>query len=293
MNEHPLQSKEWENFRKIRQPVDRQDGMLVMWSKIPLTPFYFGYVPMGKVPNNEEIKRLRDLGNMRKAIGIRIEPNATEAKTLDNLPRGRNLFKKKTIIIDLTKSEEELLKEMHPKGRYNIRTAQKHGVEVSEDNSDKTFAVYLDLLFGGTAKRQKIYSHGPKYHLQLWSALNPAGTAKIFKAEYAGKIVACAMVFCHNEGVYYAYGASALEHKEVMAQTLLMWKMIQWSKTKGYKFFDMWGSEDGTGFSRFKEQFGGNTVELAGSFDLPINNYGYWIFRLAEDMRWRILRMWK
>jgi len=258
-----------------------------------MTPYCFGYIPMGKVPDNEEIKRLRDLGKMRKAIGIRIEPNASEAKTLNNLPKGRNIFKQKTIILDLTKSEEELLKEMHPKGRYNIRIAQKHGVEVSVDNSDKTFAVYLDLLFGGTARRQKIYSHGPKYHLQLWSALNAAGMAKIFKAEYQKKIIACAMVFCHREGVYYAYGASALEHKEVMAQTLLMWKMIQWSKTEGYKFFDMWGSEEGTGFSRFKEQFGGKTVELAGSFDLPINNHGYWIFRLVEDIRWKILRMWK
>ena len=101
------------------------------------------------------------------------------------------------------------------------------------------------------------------------------------------------MIFTFKDTAYYAYGASALEHKEVMAPTLLLWEAIRWSKQTGCKVFDLWGAEEGRGFSRFKEQFGGKLVELAGSYDLPVNPLLYPLFRLSEEMRWKILRRLK
>ena len=240
------------------------------------------------------------MGRKRRAIGIRMEPNApkdTGFKIQDSgfekLKPGRNLFKTKTFIIDLTRSEEELLKNMHPKGRYNIKVAQKHGVSVREDSSSLSLRNYLELMFGGTAKRQKIYAHSENYHKQMWETLQPAGMAHLFTAEYQGKIIAAAMIFTFKDTAYYAYGASALEHKEVMAPTLLLWEAIRWSKQTGCKVFDLWGAEEGRGFSRFKEQFGGKLVELAGSYDLPVNPLLYPLFRLSEEMRWKILRRLK
>jgi lipid II:glycine glycyltransferase (peptidoglycan interpeptide bridge formation enzyme) len=290
---HPLQSWEWGEFRSKRQEIDRQDGMLIVWTKVPFTPWVFGYIPMGKVPSDEEIKRLRDLGRERKAIGIRLEPNVRMENgewRMENLRPGRPLFKKKTIILDLTKPEEELLKAMHPKGRYNIKVAKRHNVRVRVSVSDRDYAKYMDLMFGGTAQRQKIYAHEPKYHLQMWSVLQPAGMAKLFCAEYKDQIIACALIFCFKDTIYYAYGASALEHKEVMPQTLLLWEIMRWGKAHNYHYFDMWGAEEGKGFSRFKEQFGGEMMELVGTYDLPVNKIVYPLFRLAEEMRWKILR---
>ena len=78
-----------------------------------------------------------------------------------------------------------------------------------------------------------------------------------------------------------------------MAQTLLLWEIIRWGKERGYKYFDLWGTEEGKGFARFKEQFGGEIVELAGTFDLPVNKFIYPLFRLAEGVRWKILRSLK
>lgn len=287
---HPLQSEEWEGFRGKRQKVSRIDGMLVMWTKIPYTPWCFGYIPMGKMPSDPEIKRLSDLGKEMNAIGIRMEPNTTKGEVPKGLVRGRSLFKKKTIILDLTKSEEELLKNMHPKGRYNIKIAQKHGVSIRESNSERDFEKYLNLMFGGTVKRQRIYAHGVNYHRQMRETLK---MAHLFVAEYKGEILAADLIFKYREGIYYAYGASALEHKEVMAPTVLLWEVARWGKLQGCRFFDLWGAEEGRGFSRFKEQFGGETVELLGSYDLPINKWLYPIFRLAEEIRWKILRILK
>jgi lipid II:glycine glycyltransferase (peptidoglycan interpeptide bridge formation enzyme) len=230
-----------------------------------------------------------------RAIGIRLEPNVrieNREGRIRNLKPGRPLFKKKTIFLDLTKSEEELLKNMHPKGRYNIKVAQKHGVVIREDNSSEAFNKYLELIFSGTTKRQKIYSHGKDYHRLMWNSLKE-NLAHLFVAEYEKDIIAASIILKFKEGIYYAYGASALEHKEVMAPTVLLWEVARWGKNQGCKFFDLWGAEEGKGFSRFKEQFGGETVELAGSYDLPVNKWLYSLFRAAEEIRWKILRKLK
>jgi lipid II:glycine glycyltransferase (peptidoglycan interpeptide bridge formation enzyme) len=287
---HPLQSAEWEEFRGKRQKVSRVDGILVMWTKVPFLPLTFGYVPMSRLLEKKDIEALKREGIGQKAIGIRIEPNVTEGVVPQGLKKGRALFKKKTIILDLTKSEEELLKNMHSKGRYNIKVAQKHGVSVRETNKDEDFEKYLDLMFGGTAKRQGIYAHGRDYHRAMRVTLK---MAHLFVAEYEGKIITANLIFKYGDGIYYAYGASALEHKEVMAPTLLLWEIAKWGKSNGCKFFDLWGAEEGKGFSRFKEQFGGEVVELVGSYDLPINKWLYPLFRMAEEARWKILRILK
>lgn len=290
---HPLQSFEWGEFREKRQPVSRVAGMLVMWSKIPLTHWYFGYIPMGKWPSEQDIKRLREEGIRQKAIGIRLEPNLPAGRQMPHgLMPGRSLFKKKTIILDLGKSEEELLKNMHPKGRYNIKVAQKHEVSVSVTVKDEDFQEYLNLMFKGTAARQKIYSHGENYHRQLWDSLKN-NMAYLFVAKYREKILVADIIFGFKDTLYYAYGASALEHKEVMAPTLLLWEIIKWGKKNNFKFFDLWGAEEGKGFTRFKEQFGGEVTELPGTYDLFINKFLYLCFRIVEEVRWKILRLLK
>jgi len=286
---HPLQSKEWEEFRKQRQPVSKVGDFLVMWTKVPGTKFFFGYIPMGKWPNKKELEDLKAEGKRMRAIGIRMEPNDKLGSTL-RLKPGRSLFKTKTLIWDLTKNEDELLKNMHPKGRYNIKVAQRHNVEICEANDQEAFEKYLDLMFEGTARRQRIFSHSRKYHQALWEALKEK-IAHLWVAKYEGKIIAADIIFKYGGGMYYTYGASALEHKEVMAPTLLLWEIARWGKQQGCKFFDLWGTEEGTGFSRFKEQFGAEVVELPGSWDLPVNPILYPLFRMAETIRWKIIRL--
>jgi lipid II:glycine glycyltransferase (peptidoglycan interpeptide bridge formation enzyme) len=295
MVKHPLQSWEWGEFRGQRQPISRTNGMLVVWTKIKFTPWYFGYIPMGKMPSDKEIKMLRDLGKEKRAVGIRMEPNVMkneQCKISNELRPGRPLFKPNTFVWDLKKSEEELLKNMHPKGRYNIRVALKHGVKVRISQRAEDFEKYLELMFSGTTKRQKIYSHSESYHHLLWESLKD-GMARLFVAEYQGEIIAANMIFQFKNGIYYAYGASALEHKEVMASTLMLWEIARWGKSQGCLFFDLWGAEEGKGFSRFKEQFGAELTEFVGTYDLPVNPLLYKLFRLAEEARWKMLRILK
>jgi len=276
-----MQSWEWGEFREnMGNRVSRIVGdeqYQVIWSRI-IGDLWFGDCPMSSMLTNNDIKKLRD------GIGIRFEPNETKKAVPKGLVLGRHLFKPKTYWIDLTKSEEELMKKMTSKCRYNIRLAEKHGVKIVEGDVES----YLNLMFGKTTKRQRIYAHSEKYHRELAKL----DFVKLFKAEHDGRVIASWMIFAWKKFIYYAYGAFDDEYKNLMAPVLGLWEIIKWGKATGYKTLDLWGAEEGRGFSRFKDQFGPELVEMVGTYDLPISRW-YPAFRIAEEVRWKILRMLK
>jgi len=274
---HPMQSWEWGEFReKMGNKVTRIERLQIIWSRLPLG-FWFGYCPMSPMPSEEDLKK------MEGGIGIRFEPNETKKNVPRGLVPGKHVFKPKTYWIDLTLSENELLNRMTSKCRYNIRLAEKHGVRINEGNVDD----YLRLM-RKTKTRQKIYAHSESYHKEL----SRVGFTKLFEARYEDRVIASWMIFVWKDFMYYAYGAFDEEYKNLMAPVLGLWEIIKWGKAAGYKTLDLWGAEEGRGFSRFKEQFGPEPVEMAGTYDLPISLL-YWPFRIAEEVRWKILRMVK
>jgi len=57
------------------------------------------------------------------------------------------------------------------------------------------------------------------------------------------------------------------------------------------KTFDLWGREPGKGFTKFKEGFNPKVVKFLGTWDLVINKPIYYVYRVAEMIRWPILRL--
>ncbi|TSC84185.1 MAG: protein FemA [Microgenomates group bacterium Gr01-1014_16] len=277
---HPMQSFEWGEFReKMGNKVSRIGLFQIIWSKLPLG-LWFGYCPMSEMPSEADLKKFKG------GVGVRFEPNVikdSRFKVQDSMVPGRHLFKPKTYWMNLSLSEEDLLKNMTPKCRYNIRLAQKHGIVVKEGNVED----YLRLI-RKTINRQKIYAHGEKYHREL----SKIPWTKLFEARYKDVVVASWMIFVWKDFIYYAYGAFDDEYKNLMAPVLGLWEIAKWGKKNGYKTFDLWGAEEGKGYTRFKEQFGPKLVEMAGTYDLPVSRW-YPVFRIAEEVRWKILRMLK
>ncbi len=285
---HPLQSLEWGDFRKKNgNLVTSVAGYLVVWSRVPKTPWYFGTLLKSKIPSKEDVEKLKEEGEKLGGIGIRIEPDVQKGKIPDGLVRGRRFFTAKTFWLDLTKSEEELLKAMHPKARYNIRLAEKHGVAVEEDGSNEAFEKYLELT-EETAKRQGFFAHNRRYHELMWETLKEK-IAHLFVAKYKGEVLAAWIIFKYDGRIYYPYGATSDKHREVMAPSLMLWKTALWGKKQGGKIYDLWGVEEGKGFTDFKAKFGPKIVEFVGTYDLIINPLLYWLFRIAEELRWLIL----
>lgn len=328
---HPLQSFEWGKFRektgiKVVRKGFEKDGKLVEGfqltiHKFPHTPWNIGYLPKGNMPTKETIEELVKIGREENCIFIQLEPNIIKNhederfKTLIHdsrviiQPSAHPLFTKYTLVLDLTKSEEELLKNMHSKTRYNIKVAQKHAVEVKEDNSEKAFERYLELT-RETTTRQGFFAHTEKYHRLMWETLkiknhNNQGlttndlSAHLLTATYQGKILVTWIVFVFHDTLYYPYGASSSENREAMASTAMMWETIRWGKKMGLQKFDMWGAlgpepdskDPWFGFHRFKQGFGPDLVEFVGSYDLVINPLLYQGYKIADKLRWAFLKL--
>ena len=310
---HPLQSWEWGEFRAamgvdvLRLGVYEKNALVEGWQltlhPVPWTHYAIGYVPKGPKPTDEMIRELKKLGKDKRVISIQLEPDTPAEEPLDIrnyryiVPSHRPLFTKYTFVLDLTPPEEELLAAMHSKTRYNIRIAQKRGVTVSEDDSDKAFASYL-ALSEETTHRQGFYAHNRLYHKTMWNILHKAGLARLFTATFEGQIIAAWIIFVWKNTVYYPYGASSRTHREVMAPNLLLWELIRWAKKQNLYYFDLWGALGPTpdpqdpwyGFHRFKEGYKPNLVEFAGSYDLIINPTQYAIYKMADRVRWLWLR---
>lgn len=312
---HPLQSWEWGEFRQntgievIRlgsyENIKLCETAQITIHQIPFTSYKIGYFPKGGIPSKGMLEKLMEIGKKQRCIFIKLEPNIVKKKSSPFSVLGSKfsvyssphpLFTKYTIQLDLQKTEEELLKNMHSKTRYNIRVAQKHKVTVQEDNSDQAFETYLSLT-KETTKRQKFYAHSLSYHKKMWATLKPSGIARLLTATYEVNGMKHTLVtwilFLFNDILYYPYGASSDKFKNVMASNLMMWEAFKFGKKHGAKIFDMWGSlgpnpdsgDKWFGFHRFKEGYGGKLIEFVGSFDLVINPGLYRLYNLTHLFR--------
>ena len=308
---HPLQSEEWGKFReKTKIKVIKTKSFQLTIHKIPHSKLTIGYLPKGDLPNEEMIEELKKIGKGENCIFIQLEPKVEQMlngkrkmEKLGLVPAAHPLFTRFNFELDLTKTEQDLLKNMHSKTRYNIKVAQKHNVKVEENNSEKAFLEYLKLT-KETTKRQGFFAHTQSYHRIMWETLKVQKldtnklTAHLLRAIYKEETLVVWILFVYKDTLYYPYGASSDQYREVMASNLMMWEAIKFGKKLGLKKFDMWGSlgpdadkNDGWyGFHRFKQGYGPRLVEYVGSYDLIIKPLLYKLYVVADKVRWAILK---
>lgn len=321
---HPVQTWEWGDFQESQGHkvyrlgvFDQQNivsAYMVSFHRIPHTKYSVGTLLRGPYIDHDMIENVKKIAQNENAIFVKFEPDVIEKiydnryqllknkSTLLNFPNlvisPKVAFYPHSFIIDLTKSEDELLAAMSQKTRYNIKIANRHGVTVTHSTSDKDFEIYLKLLFD-TTKRQGFYLHSEDYHRRQWSLLKSSGIAQIFLATFQSQVLAAFMVFKLKDRLFYPYGASLDLHREVMAPTLLMWEVIKYGQSLSLKSFDTWGclgpdaheGENGYGFHRFKQGYGGNLVQFVGTYDLVINPKLYRLYNLIDKYRWILLRL--
>lgn len=308
---HPVQTWEWGDFQKSqghqvsRFGVFDKDKMVSAYTlsfhKIPKTNFSIGTILRGPKVDDQMVENIKKIAIKENAIFVKFEPDISIAESTMHFGSvklsPKEAFYPYTFLLDLEKTEEQLLKSMHSKTRYNIKVANRYGVEVKEATNDKGFEIYLKLLFD-TTKRQGFYLHTKKYHRDLWKTLKETDMPHIILASYQGKVISAFMLFKIKDQLFYPYGSSLNIHRQVMAPTLLMWESVKLAKKLNCKKFDMWGclgldakeGDNGFGFHRFKQGFGGDLFQYLGTYDLVIKPTLYYFYNLIDKYRWVFLR---
>ncbi|MBP9817128.1 peptidoglycan bridge formation glycyltransferase FemA/FemB family protein [Candidatus Shapirobacteria bacterium] len=320
---HPVQTWEWGDFQTTqghkvyRLGIFDNEKMVgaysVSFHKLPKVDYSIGTLLRGPNVDQQMLDTIQNLAKQEKAIFIKIEPDVYQ-KTFDsnNQPQSFNIdmhfpnlhaspkvaFYPFSYVVDLAKTEDELLSVMHPKTRYNIKVANRFNVKIEQNTTDSGFEIYLKLLFD-TTKRQGFYLHSENYHRELWQTLKSHKKVHIMIASLDSQPLAAFMLFVQGDKLFYPYGASLDVHREAMAPTLLMWEVIKFGRSLGLKSFDMWGSlgpnaketEPGYGFHRFKQGYGGQLVQFVGTYDFVISPQLYKIYNLVDKYRWKYLRL--
>ncbi len=304
---HPLQTPEWAEFRREwGNLVIKFDYGHLIATRIPKTKYFVGTYIKGVKPTKDLLEKLKVVAKENNLISVKIEPdyvpkNDKERSSLVKLlkdngcVKGKTLFTPSTFVINLSPPEGDIMKSFSSKTRYNIRLAKRNGVTVSEDNSDEAFEKYLELT-RETVSRQGFYAHGEKYHKLMWKHLlkdpiskGRSPIARLLAAKYKDEIITTWILFTSKDTLYYPYGASTHKYKNVMANNLMMWEAIRLGQSLGLKKFDLWGKEEGKGFTKFKEGYNPEVVEFLGSWDLVTSRL-YWPYRFSDKLRWTLLR---
>jgi peptidoglycan pentaglycine glycine transferase (the first glycine) len=174
-------------------------------------------------------------------------------------------------LIDLEQDADGLVQAMKPKGRYNVRVAGRHGVQVRFSSAEADIPLFYSI-FEETARRKRFFGEPYAYFINLSQALFASGRAEFGFASLHGQVLAAIFIVYWAGRATYLYGGRSFQRGEVMAPYLLHWEAMLNAKRRGCQLYDLYGYTDNPrhsyfAFSRFKKQFGGFPVSYPGAHD--------------------------
>ncbi len=253
--------------------------------------------PIGKFPIEDLLNFIKTKIANYGTLFLRVEPSISQY-LISNIQflRVPSIQPSHTLILDLSKSEEELLNAMHPKTRYNLHLAERKGLKfgMMDDGFEKFWQLMLE-----TAGRDKIKLHPKKYYQTMGRVLSKEQAAikyLIFNIQYLDILLAGGIFIGFGDTFTYVHGASANQQRELMAPYLLHWQAIKFAKNHGYSYYDFGGvnPEDKNdfdyrsrweGITRFKKGFGGEVLSFPGAYEVVLNRKGYRMYQLAKKIK--------
>ena len=297
-----LQSAQWLDFQETMGHKtyrlglsDEQNNLLTICGVIknPL-PFHKNYFYCPRVPTTKHelsienleflIEKIKNIVKKENSIFLRLELLTEIRFSKLNFKKVTSVQPWQTLVLDLTRSEDELLSDMHEKTRYNIRLAEKKNLILKNKFED------FWRLMAETTERDKFSAHPEKHYRQMLDTISGDGKSGMrteLKVVYFGDTpLAAAIVGYFGDTATYIHGASSNENRNLMAPYFLHWEIIKEAKKLGYKYYDFWGIDETKwpGVTRFKKGFGGFEINYPDTFDLPIDKAWYKIYNLAKKL---------
>jgi lipid II:glycine glycyltransferase (peptidoglycan interpeptide bridge formation enzyme) len=203
-----------------------------------------------------------------------------------------HILAENTWLLDLTKSEEELLAEMEKGHRYLIRRCEKDGVKITKSNNLDDLKLF-NQLHDETAKRHKFHRFPKEYVEKEFASFAQHNQSLIFNAYLPdGRLDSSAIIMFYGNMSAYRHGASLGLDNKLPTSYLLQWEAIKEAKRRGMKWHNFWGitpekagkKHPFYGITHFKKGFGGEQLNLIHCQDLPITKK-YWVNWIIETIR--------
>ena len=257
---------------------------------------------------DDAVRRLADLPPLRRdPAGARVVSRLRELgwrlqSPEDGFGAGQPQYTYEVALADADGSpltEEQVLKGMNQLWRRNIKRADKEGVEVVSRPGGALAEGDLEAfheLYVHTAERDHFTPRPLSYFRTMLEAMSAEDPERIrlFLARHEGDLVAATLLVRLGVHSWYSYGASSTAKREVRGSNALQWAMIRHALASGSRVYDLRGitptldsSDSHVGLIQFKVGTGGEAVENAGEWDLPLNRLLYRAFDLYMRRRGR------
>jgi lipid II:glycine glycyltransferase (peptidoglycan interpeptide bridge formation enzyme) len=260
-----------------------------------------------------DVHRLRDIEPMHEdPVGSRVvaqlESLGWRAQYADDgFGSGQPQYNFEVPLVDtdpdggpVRRTPEDVLRGMNQQWRRNIKKADKAGVDVftadvtsAPTDMDAALREFHDL-YVLTAERDGFTPRPLPYFQRMFGAMSAEDPDRIrlFLARHEGDLVAATIMVRVGVHTWYAYGASSTEKRDVRGSNAVQWAMMRSAIDAGAEVYDLRGitntldAEDShVGLIQFKVGTGGQAVEYAGEWDLPLNRLLYAAFDLYMRRR--------
>jgi lipid II:glycine glycyltransferase (peptidoglycan interpeptide bridge formation enzyme) len=294
-----LSEQGWESFGAVSKDADVICGganVLIRSFARDRCYYYIAHGPVlpGKQEDAEEVfaALLEHIAEVRRAdprvvSHLRLEANWVERPSFIEGCKEVSgwVDPRLTLRVDLSEPATAILEQMKPKGRYNIRVAQRKGVSIVEDVSPQGVADFLGI-YNKTLRRHRVHRHTSDYFRSLAERLAVQNRGTILFAEYQGERIATALFIYFGDTATYNYGGSLTVHRNVMAPYLLHFEAMLRAKARGHRWYDFYGvapvdqpDDPWADFSAFKRKFGGQERKLVPALDFIYDQDAYQEYR--------------
>lgn len=178
-------------------------------------------------------------------------------------------------LLDISKSDDEILAQMRKNTRYYVNRAKKDGVTVVGGNTQELLDEFYEI-HEETAKRQGFTPYSRSFLYAQLEQFAPIDAIKVFIGYHEGKAISGAVIMYYEGEASYHHGASLSEYSKIPASYLIQWEAILEAKKRGIASYNFWGVVENNpkhpwaGLSFFKQGFGGFGKEILHCMDLPL-----------------------
>lgn len=292
---HPLQLWGWGELKSAhnwhaKRVFFRENEAIVGTAQILYRPLpgpfaRLSYVPRGPVYQDGRSREVYEalaayVKQYLPGTVLTVEPDSEDIPDAKGYQRSKNtILIPRTLILDLAKTEDELLEVMTKKTRQYIRKSGREGVTLKQVTSREEIAKCLEI-YHETATRANFALHGDDYYYDVDEKL---GDASVIFAAYEGeKLLSFVWLAVSGKTAFELYGGMNDRGQELRANYALKWHAITTCMRWGLRRYDMNGLLN-DGVSTFKQGFASHEDMLAGTFDYPLSPlYSVWTVALPK-----------
>ena len=224
------------------------------------------------------------------------DPNGDEARLLGSEGFSTHTIArtKRSLLIDLSPTVEELRKQLDKKWRNCLSKAERSGLVIDEGTDNARFDEFVSLYARLLERKQFEPSADIQKHRRVQQSLPDATKMRVVLARQEGVPCAGALISPIGETAVYLFGATDESGMRTNAAYFVQWHVVNSLRAQGFKFYDLNGidPEANPGVYHFKRGLAGRDgreVTFIGQFQAARPSVTTHSLLILEKLRQRIL----